>query len=160
MYKFPYLILTNFPLCCTHRLKIQFSHYRHLCRRLVGSPQSIDRKLLVDLMRFERTTSSLQGTLSPVEIQTQINGWYSNPYFRATIHYTFGFAYHVAPLRTTECFSITFNAFYRRVSRAGTLSLMVRVRRVELLMLTHLGLNQAPMPIRAYPHTRALLFMY
>lgn len=59
-------------------------------------------------MRFERTTSSLQGTLSPIEIQTQ----------------------------------------------------MVRVRRVELLMLTHLGLNQAPMPIRVYPHIRALLFMY
>lgn len=27
---------------------------------------------MVDLMRFERTTSSLQGTLSPIEIQTQM----------------------------------------------------------------------------------------
>lgn len=52
---------------------------------------------MVDLMRLERTTSSLQGTLSPIEIQTRINGWYSNPHFRATIHYTFGFAYNVAP---------------------------------------------------------------
>ena len=86
---------------------------------------------MVDLMRLERTTSCVQSKLSPVEIQTQINGWYSNPHFRATIHYTFGFAYNVAPLRTTECFSITFNAFYCRVSRAGTLSLMVRVVGLE-----------------------------
>lgn len=86
---------------------------------------------MVDLMRLERTTSSLQGTLSPIEIQTRINGWYSNPYSRATIHYTFGFAYNVAPLRTTECFSITFNAFYCRVSRAGTISLMVRIKGLE-----------------------------
>ena len=27
---------------------------------------------MVDLMRFERTTSSLQGTLSPIEIQTHM----------------------------------------------------------------------------------------
>ena len=27
---------------------------------------------MVDLMRFERTTSSLQGKLSPIEIQTHI----------------------------------------------------------------------------------------
>ena len=30
------------------------------------------RAVLVDLMRLERTTSSLQGTLSPIEIQTLI----------------------------------------------------------------------------------------
>lgn len=30
------------------------------------------RAVLVDLMRFERTTSSLQGKLSPIEIQTLI----------------------------------------------------------------------------------------
>ena len=36
------------------------------------------------------------------------------------------------------------------------LKLMVRARRVELLMLSHLGLNQAPMPIRVYPHIMSI----
>ena len=33
---------------------------------------------------------------------------------------------------------------------------MVRVRRFELLMRKHLGLNQAPVPVRVHPHISSL----
>ena len=81
-----------------------------------------------------------------------VNGWCSNPYFCATIYYTFGFAYHVAPLITTECFSITFNAFFCRASKAGTLSFRTMSYDCE-----RLELNQRFPPYEGGEMTTSLL---
>ena len=93
--------------------------------------------------------------LLPIELKTQIKTLLPRlwPYIVfGQGNSNLGFAYHVAPLITTECFSITFNAFFCRASKAGTLSFRTMSYGCE-----RLGSNQRFPPYEGGEMTTSLL---